>query len=514
MPSHLHPHRKEFHLLLRNRGILDELFVAFSIGIIAIALLLHDVNGFAFHQAPAVNQHSHNTNNQNHCRNGQQLSFLQSTKSSGVPFNANASSTQPNYLHSNTDDTGDDESEASLFPGLLKLASMHCASQALRTAVKLKIPDLLDHQTLSVEELAVRIEASNKARNEEMPCHRDALFRTLRLLATIDVVREEPASPLASLSLSMESSFRFSLAPLGRSLRTKTTNTGPPSMASCVLHWMEEPLWNSWLELPDYIREGGFEDPEDTLLPFERANGGVSSDEWYNARDHPESLRHANDFVRVVHNHEIEAVVQGFDWSYYQDQRLVDVAGNNGKLAEAIARSEPSLECSCLDLPSVIERIPRDQAPHNVRLVPGNVLDPDSIPDCEVILMKHFCDRCMWYDDQTVEILRSCTTVLQRSAAKADAPSLVRRKIVIADAVLPDCGSLHDTSSTNQLQLELPLYLDAMYMLVGRERQRTRSEWKALANEAGLTLSGVIHTGVPTCSLIVLEPKVSSELSP
>ena len=197
----------------------------------------------------------------------------------------------------------------------------------------------------------------------------------------------------------------------------------------------------------------------------------------------------------------------------------MDVAGNNGKLAEAIARSEPSLECSCLDLPSVIENIPRDQAPQSVRLVSGNVLDPDSIPDCEVILMKHFCDRCMWYDDQTVEILRSCKTVLQRSAMAAAPPQQLhmRRKIVIADAVLPDCGTLHDTSSKknpNKLQLQLPLYLDAMYMLVGRERQRTRSEWKALADEAGLTLSGVIHTGVPTCSLIVLEPKVSSELSP
>ena len=51
-----------------------------------------------------------------------------------------------------------------------------------------------------------------------------------------------------------------------------------------------------------------------------------------------------------------------------------------------------------------------------------------------------------------------------------------------------------------------------MYMLVGRERQRTRSEWKALAKAAGLTLSGVIDTGVPSCPLIVLEPK--AELSP
>lgn len=402
---------------------------------------------------------------------------------------------------------GDEDTDPSVFPSLLKLASMHCASQALNTAIKLKIPDLIGTQTLSVEELAKLIEASTGNGNDTFEqytksCQRDALFRTLRLLATIDIVREvQTPHPTGSLSMSSLDSFHFSLTPLGTSLRT-TANRA--SMASCVLHWMEEPLWNSWLELSEYIREGGPELDEDSVLPFERANGGVSSDFWYNKEDHPESLQHANDFVRLIHDYELKAVVEGLDWSYYSNQRLVDVAGNNGKLAEAIAASEPTLDCSCLDLPSVIESVPSGQEPKNVKLVPGNVLDSDTIPDCEVILMKHFCDRCMWPDDQTIEILRCCKTALQRSEKNMPL-STIRRKIVIADAVLPDCGRINDSN-------ELPLYLDALYMLVGRERQRTRSEWKALATAAGLSLSGVIDTGVPSCSLIVLEPKL--ELSP
>ena len=434
-------------------------------------------------------------------------SLLQSTRSSSdFASKFNATST-PYFVESpirarNTNEntnaaSGVDESETSMLPGLLKLASMHCASQALNTAVKLKIPDLLGTKQLSLEELATMIEANDEDGEEDLPCHRDALFRTLRLLATIDVVVEERAPELQG-STSILDSFRFSLTPLGKSLRT---NVDQSSMASCVLHWMEEPLWDSWLELPDYIREGGVQDKDDTLLPFERANGAVSSDEWYNEEEHPESLKQANDFVRLIHNHELQAVVDGLDWSYYKNQRLVDLAGNNGKLAEAIVASEPTLKCSCLDLPSVIGNIPVGKEPKNVELVAGNVLDPDTIPDCEVILMKHFCDRCMWFDDQTIEILRSCKTALQRSGNN----SKVRRKIVIADAVLPDCGRIDETN-------QLPLYLDAMYMLVGRERQRTRSEWKSLAEAAGLSLSGVIDTGVPSCSLIVMEPK--PELSP
>jgi len=455
---------------------------------------------------------------------GQRRSLFMSTKSTNtttaIPFftNPKESRASTEFVRDNVEsisnDIDDDGTDASVFPSLLKLASMHCASQALNTAVKLKIPDILDNDKLSVQEVARAIEArfaENSGADEDeelpLPCNRDALFRTLRLLTTIDVIKEELASDQESVSLSAsatEASFRFSLTPLGRSLRTPSEED-KPSMASCVLHWMEEPLWDSWLELPDYIAEGGVEDKNDTLLPFERANGAVSSDEYYNQDDNPESLKNANEFVRLIHNHELEAVVTGFDWSIYGGHRLVDVAGNNGKLAEAITDHEPSLDCSCLDLKSVIDAIPEGQEPQNVKLIPGNVLDPNTIPDCEVLLMKHFCDRCMWFDDQTVEILRSCKTVLERSGENEIAPA-VRRRIVIADAVLPDCGK-----ASSQNKNELPLYLDAMYMLVGRERQRTRSEWKALAEASGLKLAGVVDTGVPSCSLIVLElwPKLS-----
>jgi len=404
------------------------------------------------------------------------------------------------------DTAGVNAKKDSVLPGLLKLASMHATSAALNAAVRLKIPDLLGDQRMSVDELAKAIEEEIPLEDdddEDLPCNRDALFRTLRILTSIDVVQEELAPASASSAmLSAESSFRFSLTPLGKALRTEDDGD-TPGVGSAVLHWTEEPLWNSWLEIPDYIRDGGYEDKSLTLLPFERANGAVPSDEYYNQDDHPVSLKRANDFVRLVHEQELRAVVDGFGWSEHDRMRLVDVAGNNGKLAEAIAAANPTLEVSCLDLPSVVNNVPPADRPTGVALVPGNVMDPDSVPDCEVLLMKHFCDRCMWFDDQTVEILRSCAAVLERSHRNApeDAP-VVRRKLIVADAVLPDCGTV-DSSN------DLPLYMDAMYMLVGRERQRTRSEWKALAEAAGLRLAEIVDTGVPSCSLIVLEPKRS-----
>ena len=394
----------------------------------------------------------------------------------------------------------DDSTDSSLIHSLVKLASAHCASQALHTAVQLKIPDILDEKKrcCSLDELCEAVTAAAAAENNsgtKRNCNRDALLRTMRLLTTIDIVREEKAAPLGGADDDDPSaSFCFSLTKLGKCLRTTPTPaTGETtSMAPCVSHWMEAPLWDAWLGLPAYIREG-----ESSALPFERANGGVSSDFWYNKEDHPESLGHANAFVKLIHEQEIEAVAKNFDWSFCRGNRLVDVGGHNGLLAAAIARREPTIDCYCLDLPEVIAGV--QKAPEGVTMVPGNAFEPATIPPCEVILMKHFCDRCMWDETETVNLLRSCRSALLNSSSSNTNDNQSRR-IVVADAVLPDCGRVDESN-------ELALYLDALYMLVGRERQRTKMEWEKLAVSAGLDLVGVESTSVPSCSLIILETR-------
>mmetsp|Transcript_2476 Transcript_2476/g.5411 ORF Transcript_2476/g.5411 Transcript_2476/m.5411 type:complete len:474 (-) Transcript_2476:843-2264(-) len=395
------------------------------------------------------------------------------------------------------DGNDDDSTDSSLIHSLMKLASAHCASQALHTAVQLEIPDILDEKQrcCSIDELCEAVTAAAAAKSAsgmKRNCNRDALLRTMRLLTTIDIVREEKA-PSGDATEDTSASFCFSLTKLGKCLRT-TPATGETSMAPCVSHWMEAPLWDAWLGLPAYIREG-----ESSALPFERANGGVSSDFWYNKDDHPESLGQANAFVKLIHEQEIEAVAKNFDWSFCRGKRLVDVGGHNGLLAAAIARREPTIDCYCLDLPEVIAGV--QNAPEGITMVPGNVFEPATIPPCEVILMKHFCDRCMWDETETVNLLRSCrSALLNSSSSSSNTNDNESRRIIIADAVLPNCGCVDERN-------ELALYLDALYMLVGRERQRTKMEWEELANSAGLDLVGVESTSVPSCSLIILEAR-------
>lgn len=352
-----------------------------------------------------------------------------------------------------------DDKEGTFLPAILKLASQHFASQALYTAVRLQILDILGDNSLTLDEIVVSLgDKTNK----------DALLRTLRLLTTIDVVMEEVCTDSEKVC--------FSLTDLGRQFQCREQGS------SCIQHWMERPLWNAWLELPDYIVGEGGENGVDS--PFGVANGGISSDYWYNEKDHPESLAHANTFVRTIQSQEIAAIVNGMEWSLFQNRRLVDIGGYFGNLAAAVANEESLLDVFCLDLPNVIAKAPENE---RVTFVSGDVFDPLTIPTCDVILMKHFLDKCMWNDDETIQILQNCYGRLSDDGL-----------LIIAEAVLPSYGDALDDENA------MPLYMDALYMLVGREGQRRESEWITLARQSSFKIDCIKRTHVPSCSLILL----------
>ena len=377
---------------------------------------------------------------------------------------------RPSAVQNNGKDSGDDNEQAStdILP-LLNLASAHFASQALYTALQLNIPDILGTNACSLKEICNAIGPTTNA---------DALLRTMRLLTTVGILHEEQENNNGSIL--------FSLTNTGLLLQRKNNQQGQPNMASCIHHWMERPLWNAWLELPQYIRQDS-----GTSLPFDRANDGISSDFFYNAQDHPESLKHANAFVRLIHDNEVKAVVEGYDWKTLNHKRLLDIGGHHGKVLGAIVEKYPLIDCICLDLPQVISSAPA-KSPFGVKLVGGNVFEPSTMPECDTILLKHFLDRCMWTEEESIKVLLSCRSVLRQGG-----------KIIIAEAVLPDIGQANEV---NQVQL----YMDALYMLVGREGQRTKAEWECLAAKAGLEIEQIAPTNVPSCYIIVLQPRLEA----
>ena len=347
------------------------------------------------------------------------------------------------------------------YSSILKLASKHFSSQALRAMVELGIPDILGENTMSIDEIAEQLGPST---------NKDALLRTLRLLSgDIHILKELEGGYHAS-------KMKFELTATGRLLFVND-NEAIPNLTSCIQHWTEKPLWNAWLYLPEYIKG------EDDLLPFDRANG-ISSDHYYSAEKNPQSLQFANDFVRAISDAEIQCIVNGYDWNSLSHGTIVDIGGHHGKVLERVARMYPDNRYICLDLPEVISSA--KTFPVQVELMSGDAFESESIPMCDVILLKHFLDRCMWDEQDSLKILKSCHSALPAHG-----------KLLIADAVIPDAGK---SDQNNTLQL----HMDALYMLVGRGRQRTESEWTNLVMKAEFQVERVVDTSCPSCSIIIL----------
>lgn len=359
-----------------------------------------------------------------------------------------------------------EEADASIQP-LMNLASAHFASQALNAIITLGIPDIIGNATMTIGDIASNIEGST---NE------DALLRTMRLVSTVGILIEE-----SSTSLDGTKEFSFSLSSTGALLQKKEV-PGQPNLSPIFQHWMEQPLWNAWNELPAYILEGG-------EVPFDRSNG-VSSDMYYGAGN-PKSLEYANGFVRFISNSEESAVLDGFDWNSLSGKTLLDIGGHHGKMMGLLAKKYARVKFICLDLPEVVSLVKEE--PPGVEIVAGNIFDSSTIPVCDAIFMKHFLDKCMWTEEESIQILKSCYSALPENG-----------RVIIGEAVLPD--NAMNADGINRMHL----FIDVLFLLVGRDSARTQQEWTKLANASGFLVEKVTVTSCPSCYLIVLvKPGIS-----
>ncbi len=394
---------------------------------------------------------------------------------------------------------------------IMNISTAHFMSQALHTFVKLKIPDILNNNNpttmMTTKEIANKLKEGRNLKND---VNEDALYRTLRMMGRLDVVTEsytnnsdcdgsttENDQPYQTESTAIMfdevEQMKFKLTSFGKFLIQDNgiSHSTQSSLSSCILHWMEKPLNDSWQYLPSYILNDVQKDP------FEQANG-ISSDYFYNAQDNPQSLLYANNFVKMISDSEINSIVNYFDWSMFEGKVIVDIGGYNGKVFGAIASHYDDVDMTLIsiDLPNVISSIKKSSIPDRVQLRGGNVMDAASLPKCDVVFMKHFLDRCMWTEEETVKILETCSSLIPDEDGM----------IILGEAAIPSAAD-HDKMNKSDKARDLPIALDALYLLVGRERQRTEKEWESLAKRANLVLDQVIQTGSPSCHLLVLRKR-------
>ena len=185
-------------------------------------------------------------------------------------------------------------------PELLRLVNGHQVARAIQVAAELGIADELAGGSRGVDELAAATGT-----------HEPSLYRLLRALATVGVLREEEDR-------------RFALTELGEHLRSDD----PQSIAGWAAFAGTPSIWAAWGALDHSVRTGE--------NAFAHVHG---ADVWtYRAQRPDESAR----FDRAMASHTgraSDAVLEAEDFA--RCSLIVDVGGGNGTLLSKILARNP-----------------------------------------------------------------------------------------------------------------------------------------------------------------------------
>jgi O-methyltransferase domain/Dimerisation domain len=309
-------------------------------------------------------------------------------------------------------------------------------SRAVYVAAKLGISDLLADGPRPAAELAQLTKA-----------HAPSLYRVLRLLAALNVLREQPSG-------------HFALTPLGERLRT-----GVPGSL------------RYWALLTDQL--GGlrpFDRIFDTVMSGEAGLKLAYDDKWTEfLANHPTATVEFQAAMSERTAAFAPSVAATYDFS--QMRRVVDVGGGRGTLLAAVLAARAHLDGVVFDLPEVVagaaETFRAAGVADRCGIESGDFFVAVPSGGHGYLLANVLHD---WDDERSAVILRNC-----RRAMHADGKVLIVERMIFDDP-----------------ERSLPTLLSDLNMLVltgGQER--TEEEYARLFVSAGLRLTSVVPVAYP-----------------
>ncbi len=305
------------------------------------------------------------------------------------------------------------------------------ASQLVRLAAQLRVPDLLADGPLSAEDLAA---ATGIAA--------DRLHRVLRGLAGLGVLAETAEG-------------RFRNTEVGDLFRAGV----PGSRRAMALMLLPE-SYRSWGHLMETMHSG--------KPGHEIAHGGSLWDSM--ARDADYAARFNQAMVSGTEQI-AEFVAAGSDFS--SASVIVDVGGGNGALAVGILKAHPHLRAVICDLPAGLAGTREYLAKHGV-LDRCTTVEADffeKVPmEGDVYLLKDIIHD--WDDEHATRILSACRRATRRGA-----------RILLVERLLP----ARVTDSPEHLNAVMT---DLQMMVQLGSRERTLAEYRVLLEQAGFEFRG------------------------
>ncbi|WP_067464473.1 methyltransferase [Nocardia amamiensis] len=319
---------------------------------------------------------------------------------------------------------------------VLDMASGWLVTQALYTAARLSVADMLADGPLPADAIATR------ARTDP-----DATYRLLRTLAGYGVFAE-----LAGR--------RFALTPLADPLRADSPRTVRP----ILLAFGHPAAWATQGELLGAVQTG--------RSGHELAHGATGFD-YLEAN--PEIAADFHEAMRVTVAMAERPLLAAYDFTRFES--VVDVGGGSGYLLAAILRVAPRARGTLYDLATATVRASEilSRAGVSDRCAIENGSFFDAVPTgADAYVLKNIVHD--WADEPALRILRSVRDAI--------AP---RGRLLLIECVVPDRrGRPH-----------FSLWLDLEVLLRIGGRERTRDEYAQLLSQAGFRLRRVVPTASP-----------------
>jgi SAM-dependent methyltransferase len=312
---------------------------------------------------------------------------------------------------------------------LRRLVDGYQVSQAIHVAATLGVADLLADGPRASDDLA-----------DESGAHPPSLYRLLRALASMGVLREEDGR-------------RFALTPLGDCMRSDA----PEPVGAWAAYIGRLYRWQAWGHLLHSVRTGE--------NAFRHVHG---VDVWeYRARLPEEGAifdRAMMDGSLAV----VRSLLEAYDFGRFET--VVDVGGGRGAFLAALLNEYPSMQGVLFDQPQVVseaEEVFRNAGiAGRCRAVGGSFFD--AVPDGgdAYVLQEVLHD---WDDEEAATILRAC-----RRAVRPEGVLIVVER---------ELGPPNESPEAK---------LGDLNMLVGPGgRERTIDEYGGLLAAAGFRLSRV-----------------------
>lgn len=289
----------------------------------------------------------------------------------------------------------------------------------------------------------------------DLSLHEDSVRRVLRFLAGYDVVHESRGV--------------YALTEIGRCAADERADSVADFLRYAGEMWHLEP----WSRLEETLRTG---------KPAFEITYGSGLFEYTKA--HPEAGELFDRAMNAAAKLHARAIAEAYDFS--KGSPVADIGGGSGLVLQAILERYPKVRAILYDFPGAVAaaRVQLARFSDRATFAEGDFFE--SVPPARTYILTHILHD--WDDERALKILANIGRSIEPGG-----------RLLVAEALSEEDPNTWSPAALTDAQM--------LTMLTGRER--TRSEFKGLVENAGFKVTGVIPTSAAE-SIIECTQRVSS----